>query len=774
MSSTAKNDSTSLPNFSSTGPAERETPRVGVAILLALATIVPVGWPLGPGAFPADAASTPTGSAEATGGQRETPDSSPVLQAATAFTRGKLLEEEGDLEGALAAYELALDLDGSDPYAFLEVANLHVYLAQVSNSEKRLDYLRSAANYVAEARQLAPENLDILEHFAQTHLRLVEQNQFESLAIATEAYETLMGENEEPNLQVLTSLGQLYLWQRQDGKAAEVLRRASALRPGFVMLQRMLVEALLGAGETAEAEANLEELIELEPGSSEHRGRLAELRSQRGDHRGAVELLRDAAPELLDDIRMRRLLARELHLVGDNEEALAMADTLLADPQGGEHSRRLRVAIFNALARYDDAADELEPLLADSGDAEQRINDTLLMARLMERLGRDDQAAALLHELLNGAEPGDERQGHQVIMALIGVYERQGMDTAALNLLDQQIDASSTEAAVVFSRVKVGLLSRFDRLEEALETLGAIRRRLSEEDPQHDALVIQELAMLEGAERWDDLRRVAKGLLQSSSSELRDAAIMAEAEALAAEEHIDRALELLGKAEAENPESRRRFQAVRLDLLLGDDRLEAARPELEALAAGSQGEVFFAAQIYQQHERYDESIPLLSRLVEEVEDSRRPLFLLAAAHERRGDRKAAVESFERLLAEDPDYVPALNYLGYMWAEKGENLEEAHDLIRRAVANDPDNGAYVDSMGWVLYQLGRYDEARRHLEWAALLVDDDPTILEHLGDVYSVLDRLEEAHRAYSQALTLGADDEDSLRRKLDDLKQEHP
>ncbi|MEO1368758.1 MAG: tetratricopeptide repeat protein, partial [Acidobacteriota bacterium] len=94
------------------------------------------------------------------------------------------------------------------------------------------------------------------------------------------------------------------------------------------------------------------------------------------------------------------------------------------------------------------------------------------------------------------------------------------------------------------------------------------------------------------------------------------------------------------------------------------------------------------------------------------------------------------------------------YLGYTWAERGENLDEALGLIQRAVAADPDNGAYVDSLGWVYYQLGRFHEARPHLEWAARLEPDDATVHEHLGDLYAALGERELSRAAYRRALEI--------------------
>ncbi len=115
--------------------------------------------------------------------------------------------------------------------------------------------------------------------------------------------------------------------------------------------------------------------------------------------------------------------------------------------------------------------------------------------------------------------------------------------------------------------------------------------------------------------------------------------------------------------------------------------------------------------------------------------------------EAEADLKRAVE----IAPEEPT---ALNYLGYSWAERGENLEEAFRLIEKAVALAPTSGAIIDSLGWAHYQLGRYEEALPHLEKAASLEPADPTITDHLGDVYFKLGRKVEAEFQWRRALEL--------------------
>jgi Flp pilus assembly protein TadD len=120
---------------------------------------------------------------------------------------------------------------------------------------------------------------------------------------------------------------------------------------------------------------------------------------------------------------------------------------------------------------------------------------------------------------------------------------------------------------------------------------------------------------------------------------------------------------------------------------------------------------------------------------------------------------------------DPDFAPALNYLGYMWAEAGENLDEALLLVQQAVEIEPDNGAFADSLGWAHFQLGQYEESQRFLERAAELVGNDPVVFEHLGDLYVALGRLDQAREVYQRALDLEADNAQAVRDKLSRLEQ---
>lgn len=129
------------------------------------------------------------------------------------------------------------------------------------------------------------------------------------------------------------------------------------------------------------------------------------------------------------------------------------------------------------------------------------------------------------------------------------------------------------------------------------------------------------------------------------------------------------------------------------------------------------------------------------------------------------NRFADVErEMKAVLALNPDHADALNYLGYSYADRGIRGDEAVTLTQHAVSIKPDNGAYVDSLGWALFRVGRVAEALRELRRAVELVNDDPVIFEHLGEIYLTQGRREKAQGAWMRALDLDPENAALIRR----------
>ena len=154
-------------------------------------------------------------------------------------------------------------------------------------------------------------------------------------------------------------------------------------------------------------------------------------------------------------------------------------------------------------------------------------------------------------------------------------------------------------------------------------------------------------------------------------------------------------------------------------------------------------------------------------------------FLRGALQERQKHLDAAEQQFRQALSVDPNSALTLNYLGYMLADHNMKLGEALQMVQHAVKLEPENGAYLDSLGWVHYKMGQYAVAEQMLEKASNLIPTDPTVHEHLGEVYATTGHLHEAVAQWERSLqnytnSVPADAEPSdvnkVRKELDRAK----
>lgn len=140
-------------------------------------------------------------------------------------------------------------------------------------------------------------------------------------------------------------------------------------------------------------------------------------------------------------------------------------------------------------------------------------------------------------------------------------------------------------------------------------------------------------------------------------------------------------------------------------------------------------------------------------------------FQVGSAYERHKDIKQAENYFRQALKLAPDFAAALNYLGYMWAERGENLSEAKAMIEKAVKQEPENAAYLDSMAWVLFKLNQPKEALEfQLKALKHQPEPDATLHDHLGDIYAALKQPDQARAQWE--LSLSIEPNDAVQKKL--------
>jgi tetratricopeptide (TPR) repeat protein len=195
-------------------------------------------------------------------------------------------------------------------------------------------------------------------------------------------------------------------------------------------------------------------------------------------------------------------------------------------------------------------------------------------------------------------------------------------------------------------------------------------------------------------------------------------------------------------------------------------RLSERNPELSAVHIA-------LGDVMRGNEDYPAAIAAYARAVDLIDTPAAGdwavYFARGIAYERNGDWPDAEADFRQALALQPNQPRVLNYLGYSYVEKQQNLDEALAMIVRAVEQRPGDGFITDSLGWVLYRLGRYEEAVLQMERAVELMPVDPILNDHLGDVYWAVGRKREARFQWRRALSFDPEEVDAtrIRRKLD-------
>ncbi len=214
----------------------------------------------------------------------------------------------------------------------------------------------------------------------------------------------------------------------------------------------------------------------------------------------------------------------------------------------------------------------------------------------------------------------------------------------------------------------------------------------------------------------------------------------------------------------------------RANALLQQDKREAAVEVMQALARSHPQIIpvhIALGDVLRQGKDFKESLVAYDAAVALITTPTQRHWALYYArgisHEQLGDWVKSEADMRKALTLNPDQPQVLNYLGYSFVDRGENLEEALGMIERAVKAQPDAGYIIDSLAWAYYRLGRYQDALEPMERASLLEPVDPVVTDHLGDVYWAVGRTREAQFQWSRALSFGPTEKDAprIRRKLE-------
>ena len=205
--------------------------------------------------------------------------------------------------------------------------------------------------------------------------------------------------------------------------------------------------------------------------------------------------------------------------------------------------------------------------------------------------------------------------------------------------------------------------------------------------------------------------------------------------------------------------------------LINAGKAAEARDLLKGLAAATEPDIsvlYLYAVAQRQTKDLAGAEATAKRLREAAPTDPRGMYVLAQVLEAKGDAVGAEASLRELLARDPQDATALNYLGYMFAERGARLDEAVDLVQRALKIEPDNPSFLDSLGWAYFQQGRLDLADRPLTAAAAKLPSSSVVQDHLGDLRFRQGRYADAIAAWERSLTGDGEsiDRAAIERKL--------
>jgi tetratricopeptide (TPR) repeat protein len=468
----------------------------------------------------------------------------------------------------------------------------------------------------------------------------------------------------------------------------------------------------LSARRAEDAVRVFKRVIEQQPEVAEASVLLARAESAAGRPERAVEALETAAE---DNPRLLNSLA-ELYERQQRWREAASAYQRLSAMTPGSVDTRIRWA--SALLQTDDTAavTEARDLLrrvAETGVTEPRA---LYLLAGAERRLKNYEAAEVTARKLMATSP-DLPSGP---FALAQVYEDQRRFAAAADLLSPVVAryADSAEpprelmtiaAHLGFAELQAG---RPDAALAAFETA----RSLSGGTAGFETAVIQAHML---ARRYDKAADLARGARIARPDDLRYAQLEA------------RALARAGR---------------------GDRAVVVMRDALGAHGSNVQAHLTLA-EVLQEARRNAEADAVLATAAEQFPSDLSVPFQRGALLEQRRDYAGAEAAFKLVLEKDPLHAPALNYLGYMLADRTERLDEAVSLIERALSVDPDNGAYLDSLGWAYFRQKKFEKAEPLLTRAAEQSPGNSVIQDHLGDLMWAMGRRREAADAWRRALS---------------------
>jgi tetratricopeptide (TPR) repeat protein len=596
--------------------------------------------------------------------------------------------------------------------AYYQAALAHLYTELAASYGGRSEYVAKAIESYKAAMKADPESGYLANELADLYL------QTGQIRTAVAEFEALVKQN--PNdVNARRILAKFYTARLRDGQqtridqgmlkaAIEQYTKVTELAPGDVEAWLMLGRLEKANQNSPGAEKAFKQALALDAENEDAMTGLAMVYSDLGDTAGASQMLKRVA-EKNPNLRTLTTLASAYEQMKEYKLAAeTYGRALEMNRENTDLKRAYAQALFTA-EEWDKAQEVLEELIREDA------NDLLANLRLSQ-IYRQKRQFAKAREYAARARQLDPNS-LEIRYNEVALLEAEGKTAEAIAAMRQMVDAIPANSQSVSERSNRVIL---------LERLGVLHR-MAEQTPEAVA-AFREIAKLDPS---------AGG---RASAQIVDT--LRTAKDFAAAEH-----ELAG-ALKRYPEDRL-LKVVGSNLYADLGKFKDAEAILKGLMDGKQDRetLISLAHVYEKARNYGEmarAIDAAAKLSETSEERETVHFLRGAMFEKMKKFDEAEAEFRKVLELNPESSSALNYLGYMLADRNVRLNEALAMIQKAVDMEPHNAAFLDSLGWVYYRLGRLEEAEEYLRRSLERGSRDPTVHDHLGDVLFSRDNLKEA------------------------------
>jgi tetratricopeptide (TPR) repeat protein len=609
--------------------------------------------------------------------------------------------------------------------AYYHYGLAHLYEEMAVNAG-RPDYATQAVEEYKLALDADPNSAMLQDGLAELYFKIGRPKD------AISAAEEQVKRNPD-DVEAHTLLGQVYLQSLRDSQGAqstELLQHAiteyetiSRLKPDDVETKLLLGQLYALNHDSAHAEAEFKSAQKIDANSEEVVLSMARLYSENGDMQRAVDTL-SAVPVDDRSARIEFALGESLdELKKPKEAAAAYRRALDIDPDNADAQAKLAGALLE-----DDKLDEAlaifnQLVAANPSDVQSEIH----ISEIQRRQGHYDQALATLEKAKTQVQDGGSLE-LSVNEALI--YDALGKYDQATSILTGLLDQTSHPEGKYSEQEKQArayFLSRlgviYSEQNKTPEAVGVYKQMIGlGGDDYAEEGYEGEIDAYRQAHQWKEATSVAadaaKALPKNATLQMVYAGQIADTG------QIEPGLALAKTQVAATP-----------------DNLDVREKYVEMYIR--------LKRFKEAGEQLDKAEALATKPNEKVS----VFYLRGEFFERQKMFDQAEVQFRKALAIDPHHAGVLNYLGYMLADQGQKLPEALKMIREAVDEEPQYGAYLDSLGWVYFKLGQYPEAEENLRKAIDRMSDDPALHDHLGEVYEKTGKLKQAVAQWERSMT---------------------